>query len=239
MSTPGNAALARWASTASPKLAVTTRSSPNVSPAQRRISWGVELSCTYPIQSNVDHTDQVCREFLGMTGQSLVYMGFCFRSSRPHAILVRCRSPVTFGYPVVLDLHGVPVLVVGAGPVAVRKVAGLVAAGADVRVVAPEIDERLGRPRTSRRGPRARLRRSATSTVCASSSPPPGSRRSTPPSPPTPAPGASGSTPPISPSTATSSCRRSPAGPGQRGRQHRRRQPGARGPACATGSRRC
>ena len=30
-----------------------------------------------------------------------------------------------------------PVLVVGAGPVAVRKIAGLVAAGADVRVVAP------------------------------------------------------------------------------------------------------
>ena len=47
-------------------------------------------------------------------------------------------DPVTFGYPVLLDLHGVPVLVVGAGPVAVRKIAGLVAAGADVRVVAPE-----------------------------------------------------------------------------------------------------
>ena len=55
------------------------------------------------------------------------------------------RRPVTFGYPVVLDLHGVPVLVVGAGPVAVRKIAGLVAAGADVRVVAPEIDEQLDR----------------------------------------------------------------------------------------------
>lgn len=51
--------------------------------------------------------------------------------------------PVTFGYPVVLDLHGVPVLVVGAGTVAVRKIAGLVAAGADVVVVAPEIDEQL------------------------------------------------------------------------------------------------
>ena len=50
-----------------------------------------------------------------------------------------------FGYPVVLDLHGVPVLVVGAGPVAVRKIAGLVAAGADVRVVAPHVDERLDR----------------------------------------------------------------------------------------------
>jgi precorrin-2 dehydrogenase / sirohydrochlorin ferrochelatase len=52
-------------------------------------------------------------------------------------------DPVTFGYPIVLDLHGLPVLVVGAGPVAVRKIAGLVAAGADVRVVAPEIDEQL------------------------------------------------------------------------------------------------
>jgi siroheme synthase-like protein len=52
-------------------------------------------------------------------------------------------NPVIFGYPVVLDLHGVPVLVVGAGPVAVRKIAGLVAAGADVRVVAPEIDAQL------------------------------------------------------------------------------------------------
>lgn len=51
--------------------------------------------------------------------------------------------PVTFGYPVVLDLHGVPVLVVGAGTVAVRKIAGLVAAGADVLVVAPETDEQL------------------------------------------------------------------------------------------------
>jgi precorrin-2 dehydrogenase len=55
------------------------------------------------------------------------------------------RQAVTFGYPVVLNLHGVPVLVVGAGPVAIRKIAGLVAAGADVRVVAPEIDEQLER----------------------------------------------------------------------------------------------
>ena len=42
-----------------------------------------------------------------------------------------------------LDLHGVPVLVVGAGPVAVRKIAGLVAAGAHVRVVALDIDEQF------------------------------------------------------------------------------------------------
>ena len=37
---------------------------------------------------------------------------------------------MTFGYPVVLDLTDVPVLVVGAGPIGARKVAGLAAAGA-------------------------------------------------------------------------------------------------------------
>lgn len=52
---------------------------------------------------------------------------------------------VTFGYPVVLDLRGVPVLVVGAGPIASRKVAGLVTAGADVRVVAPDVAPELDR----------------------------------------------------------------------------------------------
>ncbi len=44
-------------------------------------------------------------------------------------------------YPVNLCLAGRPVLVVGGGPVALRKVEGLVAAGARVHVVAPEIDE--------------------------------------------------------------------------------------------------
>src|SRR5690606_1850094 len=44
-----------------------------------------------------------------------------------------------FGYPVTLDVRGVPVLVVGAGPVAARKVAGLAGAGAAVVVVAPEV----------------------------------------------------------------------------------------------------
>lgn len=38
-----------------------------------------------------------------------------------------------------LDLHEVDVLVVGAGPIAAGKVAGLHAAGADVRVVAPHV----------------------------------------------------------------------------------------------------
>ncbi|MDQ3737844.1 MAG: bifunctional precorrin-2 dehydrogenase/sirohydrochlorin ferrochelatase, partial [Actinomycetota bacterium] len=48
-----------------------------------------------------------------------------------------------FGYPVFLDLHGVPVLVVGAGAVGVRKIRGLVTAGANVHVVALDIDESL------------------------------------------------------------------------------------------------
>jgi precorrin-2 dehydrogenase/sirohydrochlorin ferrochelatase len=45
----------------------------------------------------------------------------------------------TFAYPVVLDLHDVAVLVVGAGPVAARKVQGLAAAGARVHVVAIDV----------------------------------------------------------------------------------------------------
>ena len=44
-----------------------------------------------------------------------------------------------FAYPVALDLDGVPVLVVGAGPIAARKAAGLAAAGAVVHVVAPNV----------------------------------------------------------------------------------------------------
>jgi precorrin-2 dehydrogenase/sirohydrochlorin ferrochelatase len=51
----------------------------------------------------------------------------------------------TFGYPVYLDLEGVPVLVVGAGPVAARKVQGLAAAGAAVTVVAREVSAALDR----------------------------------------------------------------------------------------------
>ena len=41
-------------------------------------------------------------------------------------------------YPVFLDLQGRPVLVVGAGKVALRKTRGLLEAGARVTVVAPE-----------------------------------------------------------------------------------------------------
>ena len=54
------------------------------------------------------------------------------------------RTGVTdarFAYPVFLDLHDVPVLVVGAGPIGARKVAGLHAAGAQVRLVATVIGD--------------------------------------------------------------------------------------------------
>ena len=51
-----------------------------------------------------------------------------------------------FEYPVWLDVRDVPVLVVGAGPVAARKVDGLAAAGARVRVVAVSVSD-VARPR--------------------------------------------------------------------------------------------
>ena len=46
-------------------------------------------------------------------------------------------------YPVNLDLDGRACLVVGGGSVAARKVASLVAAGADVTVVAPRVDSAI------------------------------------------------------------------------------------------------
>jgi precorrin-2 dehydrogenase / sirohydrochlorin ferrochelatase len=46
---------------------------------------------------------------------------------------------VAFDYPIMLDLTGVPVLVVGGGRVALRKIQGLVNAEADVVVVAPNV----------------------------------------------------------------------------------------------------
>jgi siroheme synthase-like protein len=48
-----------------------------------------------------------------------------------------------FAYPIYLDVHEIRVLVVGAGPVAARKVSGLAAAGAVVRVVAPEVSAQM------------------------------------------------------------------------------------------------
>lgn len=47
------------------------------------------------------------------------------------------------GYPITLDLAGRRVLVVGGGPVAARRTAGLLAAGAAVQVVAPWVTEDL------------------------------------------------------------------------------------------------
>lgn len=55
--------------------------------------------------------------------------------------------PTAPGYPVQLLLSDSPVLVVGGGAVAARKAAGLIAAGADVTVVAPHLSpevEELG-----------------------------------------------------------------------------------------------
>lgn len=49
--------------------------------------------------------------------------------------------PIVDGYPVVVRLEGRRVLVVGGGTVALRKVHGLVACGAVVTVVSPELVE--------------------------------------------------------------------------------------------------
>jgi precorrin-2 dehydrogenase / sirohydrochlorin ferrochelatase len=59
------------------------------------------------------------------------------------------RNVNPVNYPVILDLRGRPVLMVGAGPIAARKVQGLLAAGAVVTVVAPQVSsdvEALGLP---------------------------------------------------------------------------------------------
>lgn len=48
-------------------------------------------------------------------------------------------------FPVALDLRGRRVLVVGGGSVAARKVTALLAAGADVVVVAPDVDAEIER----------------------------------------------------------------------------------------------
>jgi siroheme synthase-like protein len=49
------------------------------------------------------------------------------------------RPTHTVYYPVSLDVSGRPCLVVGGGPVAARKAGGLVACGAGVTVIAPEL----------------------------------------------------------------------------------------------------
>jgi siroheme synthase-like protein len=52
-------------------------------------------------------------------------------------------SDATFAYPVFLDLHDVPVLVVGGGRIGARKADGLASAGARVRLVASEVSEHV------------------------------------------------------------------------------------------------
>ena len=54
-------------------------------------------------------------------------------------------STSRFTYPVFLDLHAVPVLVVGGGPIGGRKAGGLLTAGASVRLVATEVSEHIDR----------------------------------------------------------------------------------------------
>jgi precorrin-2 dehydrogenase/sirohydrochlorin ferrochelatase len=50
-----------------------------------------------------------------------------------------------FAYPVFLDLHDVVVLVVGGGPIGARKIAGLHAVGARVRLVAESVSDAVER----------------------------------------------------------------------------------------------
>ena len=52
-------------------------------------------------------------------------------------------ASITDGYPVVLRLDGRRVLVVGAGPIAARKLESLLACGAQVTVVAPQIVDEI------------------------------------------------------------------------------------------------
>ena len=50
---------------------------------------------------------------------------------------------MAFDYPIMLDVSGVRVLVVGGGRVALRKIEGLLASGAHVTVVAPDVADAI------------------------------------------------------------------------------------------------
>src|SRR5881409_577361 len=81
-----------------------------------------------------------------------VSMAWRHTSSRRRARWARSstRSPAMGPYPVVLDLGGRPVLVVGGGAVAERKVEGLRAACASITVVG-HFREPRGHPRADDR----------------------------------------------------------------------------------------
>jgi len=53
------------------------------------------------------------------------------------------RSNAAWNYPIFLDLQNVPVLVVGGGDVAARKVDDLIMSNAQVTIVSPQISENL------------------------------------------------------------------------------------------------
>jgi len=53
------------------------------------------------------------------------------------------ETPLPSPYPAMLRLDGRPVLVVGAGPIAARKVEALLESGATVTVVAPDVDPEI------------------------------------------------------------------------------------------------
>jgi hypothetical protein len=129
--------------------------------------------------------------------------------SRP----ARLGALMAFGYPVLLELAGRRAVVAGAFAVEAGKVEGLLAAGAEVTVIA----KGPRRPWTAWSGTRRVTvhRRDyqgpADLTGRSSASPPPPSRGPRLPSPPTPAPPASSSTSWTTSPTATSPPRRSSA----------------------------
>jgi precorrin-2 dehydrogenase/sirohydrochlorin ferrochelatase len=64
-----------------------------------------------------------------------------------------------FSYPVFLDLHEIPVLVVGGGRIGWRKAQGLLASGAIVRLVAADVSEHVDVALIERSGGEVRSRR--------------------------------------------------------------------------------
>ncbi len=69
------------------------------------------------------------------------------------------KSDSRFSYPVFLDLHDVPVLVVGGGRIGWRKADGLLASGAVVRLVAAEVSNHVDRARVEAAGGEVRAHR--------------------------------------------------------------------------------